>query len=65
MSYILSLRSSKEKSQARGSMTLKQTEGFVVLTTPGCPRLPKRQNIHHEGSTAGDALMQVSVPVDE
>ena len=50
---------------SRGTGTVKQTEGFSVLTSPGCPRLQKRPNINHEGSTAGDALMQVSVPTEE
>ena len=53
------------KSHSRGTGTVKQTEGFLVITSPGCPKLQKRPNINHEGSTAGDALMQVAVPTEE
>jgi hypothetical protein len=62
---ITQLRSASIRSHTRGSMTLKQTEGWLLLSTPGCPRQPKRQNLLHDGSTAGDALTGVGVPTDE
>ena len=58
-------RSAGSRSHTRGSMTLKQTEGWLLLSSPGCPRLPTRQNLVHEGSTIGDALTGVGVPTDE
>jgi hypothetical protein len=58
-------RSAGSRSHTRGSMTLKQTEGWLLLSSAGCPRLHTRQNLLHEGSTIGDALIGVSVPIDE
>ena len=53
------------RSHSRGTGTVRQTEGILIITSPGCPKLQKRPNLNHEGSTAGDALTQVSVPTEE